>query len=367
MLLPLFPVRDALPELDSMAKAITTEIQQKNDQQREIIATAKQRGSLMLSCFRGDKRPEEPEEKSVEEENEVIECYHCDMPQVCFGDDVLLKPDTRYCFSPDPDVKARAYRCAASDNGSDSEDSGNSNENSDNPSDQDETETETDVQCINTTTDPYRALNIISQYCDTLRLELIQQESISDPTDHLKTHKQTHLPANQGPRAHQCDHEGCSYSTDLVSNFKRHKKIHLPADQRLKKPKVHQCDYKDCHYRSDQKCNLKTHKQTHLPADQRPKKPKKPKVHQCDHEGCDYSTDHKSYLKKHKQTHLPIDQRINVFHCDHEGCYYSSDWAGNLNRHKRIHLLADKRSKRPKRKASDQLPSDEKRKKVDQE
>ncbi|WP_252179097.1 hypothetical protein [Endozoicomonas sp. 4G] len=51
ILLPLFPVRDGLPELDSSAKAIATEI---NDS---------------------------------------------DIPRICFGDDIVLKPDTRYCFS----------------------------------------------------------------------------------------------------------------------------------------------------------------------------------------------------------------------------------------------------------------------------
>ncbi|WP_252178799.1 hypothetical protein [Endozoicomonas sp. 4G] len=41
IILPLFPARDAL---DAMVKAIVTEIQQRDEQQREIIAAARQRG-----------------------------------------------------------------------------------------------------------------------------------------------------------------------------------------------------------------------------------------------------------------------------------------------------------------------------------
>ncbi len=207
--LPLFPDWDALPELDFMVKAIATEIQQGGDRQREIMETAKHRGSLMLSRFRD------------------------------FGDDTLLKPDTCYCFSPDPDVEAKAFNRAASDDSADSEDSGSEDsdtydENSDNNSNEDETdteaniETETNVQCENTTVDPFRALNEISQYCAALRLKMIEQESISD--SEMKTHK-------QGPRMHQCDHEGCNYSADRRDHLKRHKERHLLADQRLKRPK----------------------------------------------------------------------------------------------------------------------------------
>ncbi|WP_252176641.1 hypothetical protein [Endozoicomonas sp. 4G] len=367
MLLPLFPVRDALPEPDSTVKAIAIEI---------------------------------------------------------FGDDILLKPllksDSRYCFFPatgdfpatadfpatgdfsDSDVKAKAYRRAASDDSadsedsdsedsdsedSDSEDSNTSDENSDNPSNEDEADVETDVQCVNTAPNPFQALNEFSQYCATLRLNMINQGAISDseiPAEseevteadsanhleisspaynagdmsHLKAHKQTHLPADQRPKRpkmHQCDHKGCNYITDHVGHLKRHKKTHLPADQRAK---VHQCDHEGCNYRTDHTSHLKTHKRTHLPADQRPK------VHQCGHEGCDYSTDHKGSLKAHKEIHLPADQRVKAHQCDHKGCNYRTDRRFSLQRHKLTHLPANQKLKR---KAYDQPPSDRKRKKSDKE
>ncbi|WP_252180410.1 hypothetical protein [Endozoicomonas sp. 4G] len=461
ILLPLFPVRDGLPELDSTVKAIAIAIKQGDDQQREIIETAKQRGRLMLSRFRGDKRPEEPEEVSEAIEwwelKQEPEANHSDMPRVCRDDDILLKPDTRYCFSPDPDVEARAYSRAASDNASDSEDSSTSDESNDNPSDEDEADTETDVQCVNTASDPFRALNEISQYCTTLRLKMIEQGAISDSEvateseaevtrlkvhqcshegcnystnrmGNLKAHKQTHLPADQRIKVHRCGHEGCNYSTNRMGNLKAHKQIHLPADQRIK---LHQCGYEGCNYSTDRMGNLRAHKRIHLPVDQRIKvhqcghegcdystdqtgslnrhkqthlpdgqRTRRPKVHQCDYEGCDYGTDRTNDLKKHKQTHLPTDQRAKVkcdhegcnyithhpchlnrhkqthlpadqrfylHHCDHEGCNYSTNWTGDLKKHKQTHLPADQRTKRPKRKAYDQQPSNEKRKKVDKE
>ncbi|WP_252178817.1 hypothetical protein [Endozoicomonas sp. 4G] len=151
-----------------------------------------------------------------------------------------------------------------------SEDSGSSHGSSNNLSDEDETNTETDVQCVNTTVDPFRALNEFSQYCATLRQNMINQESISN----------SEMP---------------NESTD--------KQTHLPADQRTKRPKVYQCDHEGCNQSSYWASDLKKHKQTHLPADQRPKE------HKCDHEGCDYSTENASHLKRHKQTHLPDGQR----------------------------------------------------------
>ncbi|WP_252179304.1 hypothetical protein [Endozoicomonas sp. 4G] len=386
---PLFLVRDVLPELDSKVKTIATEIQQGDDQQRQIIETAKQRGSLMLSRFRD--RLEEPGEESIEEESEAIdwwelkqepEANHSDMPEVCFGDDILLKPDSRYCFSPDSGVEIMAYSRAACDEGSGSEDSGSSDENSDNRPD--EREAESDVQCENTTLDPFRALIEFSQFCATLRQEMTNQEFISDSKlltasevdvteadsanqraktaklhecDHegcnygtyrkenLKKHKQNHLPTAQRDKVSHCDHEGCNYSSNQACNLKTHKQTHLPAEQRTKRPKVHKCDHEGCNYCSDQACNLKTHKQTHLPADQRVKKPK---VHKCDHEGCNYSTDRSNNLKQHKQIHLPADQREKVSHCDHEGCNYSTEQPNNLKKHKQTHLPADQRPKRTK-------------------
>ncbi|WP_252179794.1 hypothetical protein [Endozoicomonas sp. 4G] len=368
------------------------------------------------------------------EESEAIEWYHFDIPRVCFDDDILLKPDTRYGFlpatgvSPDSGVEANACSRAASDEGSDPEDSGTPDENSDNRSEEDETNTETGVQCVNTTPDPFQALNEISEYCATLRLEMINQESTSDskiatgseathlPADQrprahqcdhkgcnystyracdLKKHKQIHLPVGERLKVHRCDHEGCNYSTDNSGRLNKHKQTHLPADQRLK---VHRCDHEGCNYSSDQVSHLKSHKQIHLPADQRPKvhqcdhegcdysayrpgdlkkhkqthlptylRPKRPKVHQCDHEGCDYSTAQLGHLKMHKLAHLPADQRPRVHQCDHEGCNYRSDRAGHLKKHKQTHLPADQRTRRLKRKAHDQPPSNKKRKKGDNE
>ncbi|WP_252178796.1 hypothetical protein [Endozoicomonas sp. 4G] len=373
ILLPLFPVRDAL---DSVVKAIAAEIQQKDEQQREIIATAR-----MLSRFRSDNRPEEPEEEGIEEETN-----HSDISWVCFGDEILLRPllksNTRYCFfpatgvSPDPDVEARGCSRAASDDSaysedSGSEDSGSSDESSNNLSDEDDTNTETNAQCVNTTVDPFQALNEFSQYCATLRLKMMNQESISDSEMPIEsTDKQTHLPADQRPKIHQCDHEGCHYHSDRASYLKKHKQTHLPADQR---PKIHQCDHEECNYHSDRVSYLKRHKQTHLPADQRPKihrcdhegcnyrsdrayylkrhklthlpADQRPRMQQCDHEGCDYSTDRAYHLKKHKQTHLPPDQRAREHRCDHEGCNYSTNYTSDLKRHKHTHLPADQRLK----------------------
>ncbi len=214
-----------------------------------------------------------------EEDSETIEWWelkqeseanHSDMPQVCLGDDILLTPDT--C----------AHSRAASDDSADSEDSGSedsgtSDENSDDYSDEDETDSETAVQCANTTADPFRALNEISQYCSTLRLEMIQQEPISD-SGIPATHKQAHLSADQKPKrpkVHQCDHEGCNYSSYQLGNLKRHQQTHLPADQRPKRPKLHQCDHEGCDFSFVRAYDLKRHKLTHLPADQRPRRVKR--------------------------------------------------------------------------------------------
>ncbi|WP_252179103.1 hypothetical protein [Endozoicomonas sp. 4G] len=365
ILLPLFPVRDGLPELDSSAKAIATEI---NDS---------------------------------------------DMPRIYFGDDIVLKPDNRYCFStycfstycfsPAPGVEVTVCSQAASDEDSDSEDSGSSDETSDNGSneDKDEVNAESDVHYTTTTLNPFRVSDEISEYCAAPALKNIKQEPVSDsetPTEsevdateadssdnqkiilfacstdqrpkmhqcdhqdcnyrsnhrgHLEAHKQTHLPANQRSKVHQCDYEGCNYGTQHASHLKMHKQTHLPTDQR---PKMHQCDHQGCNYSTRQLGHLKTHKQTHLPADQRPK------MHQCDHQGCNYSTRQSGHLKIHKQTHLPVDQRPKVHQCDHEGCNYITDRKGNLKAHKQTHLPADQRLKR---KAFDQLPSKKKRKKDD--
>ncbi|WP_252176646.1 C2H2-type zinc finger protein [Endozoicomonas sp. 4G] len=351
ILLPLFPVRDGQPELDSMVKAIATEIQQRNDQQREIIATARQRGSLMLSCFRDSKRAEEPAEEGIEEESETIEWWqlqqepeveHRDMLRVCFADDILLKPGTRYCFSPDSGIEAKAYRRAASGDSaysedSGSEDSGNSDESSDNPSNEDETDSETGVLFINTTPDPFQALNEISDYCATLRQKMIDQNSISD--GEITTEPKPHLVADQKPRTHRCDHEGCNFSAVWLSRLKKHKQTHLAADQKLR---THRCDHEGCNFGAGWVSHLKRHKQTHLPVDQRFK------PHQCGHEGCNFSTDHTGNLKLHKQTHLPADQRLRMHQCDHEGCDYSTDHRGHLERHKQTHLSADQKSKRLK-------------------
>ncbi|WP_252179804.1 C2H2-type zinc finger protein [Endozoicomonas sp. 4G] len=416
---PLFPVRDALPELDSMVKAIATEIQQGDTQQREIIATAKQRGSLMLSCFRDNSRAGESAEEGIEEESETIEWWELkqepeandtDMPRVCIGDDIFLKSGTSYCFSPDSGAKAKAYRRAASDDsadsedgdsedsdsedsstsdegsdtegsstsdeGSDTEDSSTSDESSENSSNEDEVDAESYIQCLNRAFGPLRTLNEISQHYANLRLKIHSQtlrltdqrprahqcdhEGCNYSTDragNLKAHKRTHLPDDQRLKIHQCDHEGCSYSTDRAANLKKHKQTHLPADQRPRRPRV-QCDHEGCSYSSDRSANLKKHKQTHLPADQRRR------VHQCDYEGCNYSTDHPGNLKKHKQIHLPFWQRSRWYQCDYEGCSFSTNYSGSLKKHKQTHLPVEQRAKR---KAYDQPPSNKKRKKGDKE
>ncbi|WP_252177942.1 C2H2-type zinc finger protein [Endozoicomonas sp. 4G] len=397
------------------------------------------------------------------EESETIEWWelkqefeenHGDMPRVCFGDGILLKPDTRYCFSPDSGVETLAHSRADSDEGSGSEDSGTSDENSGNRSDEDETDTETDVQCVHTRVSPFRALDETSQFCVMLALEMIQQAFISnneiltepeadvtkaesvnhlkvtspvyntDRMRHLKTHKQKQLrlPANQRPKVHQCDHEGCDYSTNRAANLRMHKQTHLSADQRTRvhqcdhegcdystnraanlrmhkqthlsadqRIRVHQCDHEGCDYSAFWSSNLNAHKQTHLPADQRPKvhqcdhegcdystnrsnnlkahkqihlpTDQRPKEHHCDHEGCDYSTNRAASLRMHKQTHLPADQRPKMHQCDHEGCHYITNRLSNLKKHKRIHLPTDQRPERIKRKAYGQPPSNKKRKK----
>ncbi|WP_252179852.1 hypothetical protein [Endozoicomonas sp. 4G] len=340
------------------------------------------------------------------EESEAIELNDSNITKVCFGDDVLLKPDTYYCFTPDSDVEAKACCRVASDNGSDSEDS---DENNDNCSNEDKTETKTDAQYVTSTFNPFRVSDEINQYCATLELKKIKKEPVSDSeiateskakvteansvnpseitspdycidqTGHLKAHKESRPPANQKPKkpkkpkVYQCDHGGCNYSTDHTGNLKNHKQKHLPADQRPKvqhcdhegcnfitnrtgnlkahkrthlpanqRSRLHQCDHEDCNYRTDNISHLKRHKQAHLPADQRPK------PHKCDHEGCNYRTDKVGNLKSHKQTHLPADQRPKPHKCDHEGCNYGTEHAGNLNRHKQTHLPADQKPERPK-------------------
>ncbi|WP_252178754.1 hypothetical protein [Endozoicomonas sp. 4G] len=294
---------------------------------------------------------------------------HSDMPEVCFGDDMLLKPDIRYCFAPDPGVEAEAYRRTASDGGSGSGDVSTSDENGDNRSNEDEADTDSNVRYVATTLNPFPVSNEIIQYCTTLTLKKIKQESVSDSeiateseavvtvadstaystdqADHLKTHRQIPLSADHRPKRskiHRCDHEGCNYSTDRATDLKKHKQTHLPADQRAK---VHQCDHEGCNYSTYRVDRLKKHKETHLPADQRPK------VHQCDHEDCNYRTNHMGNLNMHKQIHLPVDQRLKrlrksrMRQCDHEGCNYRTR-ADHLNRHKKTHLPADQRPKRPK-------------------
>ncbi|WP_252178802.1 C2H2-type zinc finger protein [Endozoicomonas sp. 4G] len=207
--------------------------------------------------------------------------------QVCFGDDILLRPllksDSRYCFfpatgvSPDSGFEPRVCSRAASDDSAYSEDSGSEDsgcsDESNNLSDEDDTNTETDAQCVNTTVDPFQALNEFSQYCATLRQNMMDQEFISDSEMPIEsTDKQTHLPADPKAKVHQCDYEGCDYSTNQANNLKKHKQIHLPANQRAR---VHRCDHESCDYSTDQANNLKRHKQTHLTADQKFKRLKR--------------------------------------------------------------------------------------------
>ena len=195
---PLFPVWDglSLPVLDSMAKAIATEIQQGDDRQREIIEKAKQGRNLMLSRFRYGKSFEEPEEESIEEDSDAIQWWglkqepdadDSDMAQTRLDDSILLKPDTRYCFSPDSGTGARAYNQAASDDGSDDEDSDTSDENNDNDSDDDESVTESDVEYIGTTTDPFQVSKEVSDYCANQVLMRIKQEPTSDSEIHIES------------------------------------------------------------------------------------------------------------------------------------------------------------------------------------
>ena len=197
---PLFPVRDglslSLPVLDSMAKAIATEIQQGYDRQREIIEKAKQSRNLMLSRFRYDKGFEEPEEESIEEDSDVIQWWglkqepdadDSDMVQARPDDSILLKPDTRYCFSPDSGTGAKAYNRAASDDGSGGEDGDTSDESNDNDSDDDESVTESDVEYIGTTTDPFQVSKEVSDYCANQVLMRIKQEPTSDSEIHIES------------------------------------------------------------------------------------------------------------------------------------------------------------------------------------
>ena len=176
---PLFPVQDglSLPELDSMAKAIATEIQQGDDRHREIIEKAKQSRSLVLSRF------------SIEEDSDAIQWWglkqepdadDSDMAQARLDDSILLKPDTRYCFFPDSGTGAKAYNRAASDDGSGGEDSDTSDESNDNDSDDDESVTESDVEYIGTTSDPFPVSREVSEYCANQVLMRIKQEPTSD-------------------------------------------------------------------------------------------------------------------------------------------------------------------------------------------
>ncbi len=270
--------------------------------------------------------------ENIEEESEAIEWWELkqepeendsDTLQVCFDDDILLKPDIRYCFYsatgvfPATGVEAKAYSRAASDKGSGSEDSGTPDKNDENCSNEDEANADSNVQYVTTTLYPFPVSNEISQYYTTMVLKKIKKEPVSD----------SKMPTES---------EGDETEPHSVN----HQEIPSPS------------------YNSDQAGRLKMHEQIHLPVNQRPK------VHQCDHEGCDYSTGRTSNLKRHKQTHLPADQRPKVHQCDHEGCNYRTDQPHALKRHKQIHPFTDQR---PKRKAYDQPPSNEKRKKVDKE
>ena len=195
---PLFPVQDglSLSELYSMAKAIAMEIQQGDDRQREIIEKAKQSRNLMLSRFRYGISFEEPEEESIEEDSDAIQWWglkqepdadDSDMAQARLDDSILLKPDTRYCFSPDSGTGARAYNRAASDDGSGGEDSDTSDESSDNDSGDDESATESDVEYIGTTFDPFPVSWEVSEYCANQVLMRIKQEPTSDSEIHIES------------------------------------------------------------------------------------------------------------------------------------------------------------------------------------
>ena len=260
---PLFPVRDglslslSLPELDSMAKAIATEIQQGDDRQREIIEKTKQSRSLVLSRFRNGKSFEEPEEESIEEDSDAIQWWglkqepdadDSDMPQARLDDSILLKPDTRYCFSPDSGTGARAYNQAASDDGSDDEDSDTSDENNDNDSDDDESVTESDVEYIGTTDDPFPVSREVSEYCANQVLMRIKQEPTSDSeipiesevvevveadsTNNLKSTPPTCQSLNPptakkkrgaASKKYPCSHQDCFLSFTTQASLNSHK------------------------------------------------------------------------------------------------------------------------------------------------
>ncbi|WP_252176670.1 C2H2-type zinc finger protein [Endozoicomonas sp. 4G] len=409
ILLPLFPVRDGLPDEQESEAIEWWELKVHSRAASDDSAYSEDSDSKGSSTSdeSNDKRSNEDEDEASAESDVQYETTTLNPFRVA-------NETSQYCTTLEfKNIKQEPVSVSEiATNGTSDESSNRSNED------------ESDVRYETTTLNPFRVSNEISQYGATLELKKIKEEPVSDSeiltystddqrikkpkihqcehegcdystnrAENLKTHKQTHLPADQRPKRpkiHQCDHEGCNFSTYRMSNLKMHKKTHLPADQRVKayqcdhegcdyntdwasvlkkhkethlpahqRLKEHQCDHQGCNYSTDNSGSLKKHKKTHLPANQRPRRLK---VHQCDHGSCNYSSQHLGHLKRHKQIHLPADQRVKVYQCDHEGCDFSTIHASNLKRHKQTHLPANQRAKR---KAYDQLPSNEKRKKCD--
>ncbi|WP_252176676.1 C2H2-type zinc finger protein [Endozoicomonas sp. 4G] len=359
ILLPLFPLRDGLPDEQESEAIESWELKVHSRAASDDSAYSEDSDSEGSSTSDGssDNRSNEDEdntESDVQYETTTLNSFR------------VANEVSQHCTTLElKKIKQEPV--------SDSEIHTNSTSDIDNRSNEDES----DLRYATTTLNPFRVSNEISQYGATLELKKIKEVPVSDSKiltesevdvtkvdavkhrcDHegcdyrtkrsgdLKRHKQIHLPADQRPKKpkmHHCDHEGCNYSTGNKGHLKIHKQIHLPANQRPKKPKIYQCEHEDCDYSASRAENLKWHKQTHLPADQ------KLGAHQCDHGGCNYRTRYSTHLKIHKQTHLPADQRskrLKEHQCDHERCNYRTDQVSNLNRHKQTHLPADQRANR---------------------
>ncbi|WP_252176696.1 hypothetical protein [Endozoicomonas sp. 4G] len=322
ILLPLFPIRDGLPDKQ---ESVAIEWWELKVHSRAASDNGSDSEDNSTSDERIDNRSNEDEantESDVQYETTTLNSFRVSNETIQYCTTLALKN-----IKQEPVLDSEIAI------------NGTSDESIDNRSNEDES----DVQYKTTTLNPFRVSNEISQYGATLELKKIKEEPVSD-TEILNDSEVNVIKVDAAK--HQCDHEGCNYSTKRSSDLIRHKQTHLPADQRPKRPKrpkVYHCEHEACNYSTGHPCNLKMHKQIHLPANQRPK------AHQCDHEGCNYSTDYSRYLKQHKQTHLPADQRPKTYRCDHEGCDYRTDLSHNLKRHRQTHLLASQRPKRPKR------------------